>query len=513
MSRTQNVIRNAISGVIGKIINLIFAFAVRTAFIYVLGNTYLGVNGLYTEILAVLSFTELGFGSAMTFSMYKPVIEDDRQKIVQLLCFYKRIYRNIACIIALLGVGLTPFLGYIVKGADWLSYRELVTFFLIYLFNTVIGYFVSYKYTYLNALQKNYVKINIDTVVSTITYIVQIIVIVTLKSFMGYLLIDSFILLLSRLFIVLFLNNRYPILKEKACVPLGKEVKKSIYTEVKGLAVHRFSSVAVHSTDNILISMVSGQGVNGVGLISNYNLIMRGVLGFVEVVFNSVISGFGNLAATSSAKKFREVFREINFINFWIYGFCSIAFWVLIPPFITIWIGADKVVDNIAFTLIIVNCYLQGQSTAYNNARIAKGNFNKDKGWALVQALTNLVVSIVAAKKYGLVGIYIGTVVSRLVYVIFRPYSTYKFLFEESSAEYYKKLIQYCGNVVIAAVLTKLCVMKFVHSITILSFAGMMFIVLIVPNVVFLILNCKTREFAECMDRINLCVKKEIKSD
>lgn len=507
-SRTQNAIRNAFSGIIGKVVNLIFAFAARTVFIYVLGNTYLGVNGLYTEILGVLSFAELGFGTAITFSMYKPVVDNDRQKIVQLLSFYKKIYRNIACVITVLGLGITPFLRYIVKGADWLSNKELVTFFLIYLFNTVIGYFVSYKYTYLNALQKNYVQTNIETVIATATYIVQIVVIVVFKSFLGYLIIDSFVLLISRIFIIIFLNKRYPIMREKAYKQLDTQTKKSIYTEVKGLAIHQFAGVAVHSTDNILISMVSGEGVTGVGLVSNYNLIMRSVLGFVNILFSSVTSGFGNLVATSSAKKLREVFGEINFINFWVYGFCSIAFWVLIPPFITIWIGADKAVDSKAFMLIIINCYLQGQSTAYNNVRIAKGNFNKDKGWALVQAITNLIVSIIAARQYGLVGIYIGTVVSRLVYVVFRPYSTYKFLFEESSAEYYKKLIQYGINVIVAAVLTKLCIMKFVRSITIISFIGMMTIVVIVPNAVFLILNCKSREFARCKERIVLCTNK-----
>lgn len=508
MSRTQNAIKNAFAGVISKVLNLIFAFVARTVFIYVLGDTYLGVNGLYSEILMFLSVAELGFGSAMTFAMYKPVVDNDRKKIIQLLCFYKKIYRIIASVIVVLGLCTVPFLNYIVKGAEWLSYRELVLFFLVYLFNTFIGYFVSYKYTYLNALQKNYVQTNIDTVIATVTYIVQIIAIVVFKSFWGYLLINSFVLLCSRLFIIIYLDIKYPILKEKASVPLDNKTKKTIYEEVRGLAVHQFSSVAVHSTDNILISMVSGAGVIGVGLISNYNLIMRGVLGFVEILFNSVTSGFGNLAATSSSKKFCEVFREINFVNFWIYGFCSIALWILVPPFITIWIGADKLVDNMAFTLIIVNCYLQGQSTAYNNARIAKGNFNKDKGWAFAQAITNLVVSVIAAKYLGLVGIYIGTVASRLVYVMFRPYSTYKFLFEESSIEYYKKLLQYFINVIIAALLTKLCVIKLVSTITVLSFVVMMFIVLIVPNAVFLILNCKSEEFAICRNRIAACVSK-----
>lgn len=502
MSRTQNAMKNAFWGIISKMINLIFAFISRTAFIYILGSTYLGVNGLYSEILSLLSFAELGFGSAMTFSMYKPVVDDDKEKIVKLLNFYKTVYTVIAVVITVLGLCLVPFLGNIVKGADWLSIKELRIYFLIYLFNTVVGYFVTYRYTYLNALQKNYIQTNIETVVTTVSYIVQIAVIFILKNFLTYLLANSIVLLVSRAFIIVYLDRKYPILREIPKEKLSHEERKPIYKEVRGLAVHQFSSVAVHSTDNILISTMTSQGVTAVGLISNYNMIMNAVLGFVTIIFNSVTSGFGNLAAASSTENFRKVFKEINFVNFWIYGFCSIAFWLLMPPFITLWIGGDKIIDETAFILIIINCYFQGQSTAYNNARIAKGNFNKDKGWAIIQAFTNLVVSVICAKFYGLVGIYIGTVVSRMVYVIFRPYSTYKFLFDESSVEYYKKLIQYFVNVMIAAFLTKFVVTKILTNISIFTFSMSVIAVAIIPNLVFFVLTVKTKEFSEWKCRI-----------
>ncbi len=502
MSRTQNAIKNVYFGILGKSINLIFAFAARTVFIYILGNTYLGVNGLYSEILSLLSFAELGFGSAMTFSMYKPVADGDKRKVVQLLQFYKKIYRIIAGVIAMLGLCLTPFLGSIVKGADWISDGELVIFFLIYLFNTVVGYFVTYKYIYLNALQKNYIQTNIDTVITIVSNMAQILVIVVCQSFLGYLLVNSAILLVSRIGIVMYLDRKYPILKESPNVALAQAEKDNIYKEVQGLAVHQFASVAVHSTDNVLISMLTEQGVTAVGLISNYTMLMNAALGFITTLFGSVTSGFGNMVASSTAENFRKVFKEINFANFWVYGFCSIAFWILIPPFITLWIGADKVVDEVAFTLIIINCYLQGQSTIYNNARIAKGNFNKDKGWAIVQALTNLVVSVAAAKALGLVGIYIGTVVSRLVYVIFRPYSTYKFLFGESSAEYYKTLIIYFSEVVIAAVVTKACITHFIPETTVWTFLYMMVMVAVIPNAIFLLFNFKTEEFEKWKSRL-----------
>lgn len=276
------------------------------------------------------------------------------------------------------------------------------------------------------------------------------------------------------------------------------------------MAIHQFSSVAVHSTDNILISTMTSQGVTAVGLISNYNMLMNSVLGFVTTLFASVISGFGNLVAASTTERFREVFKQVNFLSFWIYGFCSIAFWILIPPFVTLWIGADKVIDNVTFTLIIINAYLQGQGTAYNNARIAKGNFNKDKWWAVLQAVTNLIVSIVCAKYLGLVGIYIGTVVSRLVYVVFRPFSTYKFLFDESSAEYYKKLLQYIVYVVIAAFATKFITTPILNNVTIITFILSVCVVCIVPNIIFFLLCMRLPEFKEGKKRVVALIKRKV---
>lgn len=502
MNRTQHAIKNVEFGILSKILSLVFSFISRTIFIFILGSVYLGVNGLYTEILSLLAFAELGFGSAMSFLMYKPVADNDYDKIVKLLNFYKKVYRIIACVIAALGLCLVPFLEYIVKGADWITIKELRIYFLIYLFNTVIGYFVTYKYTYLNALQQNYIQTNIEVIVTIVSNIAQVFVLLVFRNFLFYLIANSIILLCSRFFISIYLNNKYPILNEKAEIPLTKEEKAPIYKEVKGLVVHQFASAAVHSTDNILISSLTEQGVAAVGLISNYTMLINSVLGFVTVLFNSVTSGFGNMAASDSPANFKKVFQEINFVNFWIYGFCCIAFWVLIPPFITLWIGADKLVDNTAFSLIILNCYLQGQSTAYHNARIAKGNFNKDKGWALAQAIVNLAVSIVCAKQFGLVGIYIGTVASRMVYVIFRPYSTYEFLFWEKPIEYYKKLIKYFCEVIIAALITKWIVNYILSDVTVISFILAVFIVAVIPNLIFLILNCKSEEFKSWSQRL-----------
>lgn len=501
MSRTQNVVRNTKFAIISKIVTMSLSFVSRTIFIYYLGNVYLGVSGLFTDILQVLSFAELGFGNALILAMYKPVADNNVLQIEKLLKFYKKVYRWIALIIAVGGVSIIPFLQYIIKGANNLAINELRTFYAIYLFNTVVSYFVTYKFSYVNALQKNYIQTNVELIRNIVTVLMQILVMIVFRSFLLYLIVESVLLLISRVFISLYLNKKFPVLKCNTKESLSKEEQKPIFREVKGLALHQFSSIAVHSTDSIIISSFTSAGVIAVGLVSNYNLLINSVLGFVVIIFNSVTSSFGNLVATSSTEDYRKTFLTANFINFWIYGFCSIAFFVLIPPFIEIWIGKDSLIDSISFLLIIINCYLQGQSVIYNNARIGKGDFNRDKWLALLQAFVNLIVSMVFAKTLGLTGVYIGTVVSRLTYVLFRPISTYKFLFGKPCKEYFIKLITYFFVTSIAGLITWLLTYNLLNEVTIMRFIISAFIVAVVPNVLFFIAFFRSREFKDVINR------------
>lgn len=501
--RTNYAIKNSKYGIFSKIISLLLSFVSRTVFIKILGNTYLGINGLYTEILSILSFAELGFGTALTYSMYAPVAQNDEEKIIRLLAFYKKVYNIIALIIVTAGIAILPFLQYLVKGAEGVELRELRLYFLFFLANTVVSYFVAYKYSFFNAQMKNYIATNIDTVTNFIIVSLQIVVIVCFKNYYAYLITHSVLLACSKFFISVYLNRREPILKIKSDIQLDKTEKAQIYKEVKGLAVHQFASVAVHSTDNIIISSLSGLGVVAVGLISNYNMIINSVLGFVTILFSSVTSGFGNMVATSDRENYRLAFLELNFIGNWIYAFCSIAFFILIPPFITLWIGKENLIATASFFLIVLNCYLQGLSTVYNNARIASGEFNKDKWIAFAQALVNLIVSIILVQICGLVGVYIGTIVSRLVYICFRPYSTYKFLFEKSCREYYLILAYYFCVTMAAGVCTYFATKMLLQDLSIVRFILATAITAILPNIIFVIFYGKTKECKAFFRRIN----------
>lgn len=500
MSRTKNAIKNTLYGVLGKGSNFLLSFVSRTIFIYTLGNAYLGINGLYTEILTILSVAELGLGTTLNYAMYKPVAEDNTEKVAQLLDFYKKAYRIIAIVVAFLGCCIFPFLQFVIKGADMVTLSELRLYYVIFLTNTVISYFITYKYSYVNALQKGYITTNFDVIVHTVTSVAQILVLLITKDFLAYLVTQSACLLISRGMIAYYLNKQFPILKTQPEHPLDQESKQSIFKEVKALAISQISSVAVHSTDNIIISSLSGLGVLAVGMVGNYTMLINSVLAFVTIFFSSLAPGFGNLAATSSQERYRDVFREINFVNFWIYGFCSIAFFVLIPPFITLWIGAENQIDTVSFWLILINCYLQGQCTVYLHARVPKGNFKIDVAPSVLQPVVNLIVSIICAQRFGLVGVYIGTVISRLVYMTRQAFS-YRFVFGRSAIEYYKITAIYFAATVFSGAVTYLVTQSLLRDVTLGSFVIAVCVVAVVPNLMFLLCFSCTQEFKKTLNR------------
>lgn len=502
MSRTGNLMINVFFGVVGKVLGLFLTFVSRTVFIYCLGNVYLGVNGLYAEILSVLSVAELGFGSALIYALYSPVAREDREKILQLLAFYRKAYRMIAAVIVVLGLCILPFLQHIVKGVDSLSLFELRLYYLFFLMNTVSSYFVTYKYSYINALQKNYIGTNFDTLTNLLISLLQIIVMIVSKNYLGYLITHTTLLLLSKLVLCIYLNQRFPILKEKPVSSLPAESRREIVRDARRLAVGRLSTVAVYSTDNIIISTVTSLGVIGVGLVSNYTLLINHILGFVLILFQYTSASFGNIVATSSEEHYRRTFYELNFLNFWIYGFCSIAFYILVPPFIELWLGTSYLIDSSSFVLIIFNCYLQGQSTVYAYARAAKGDFGVDLAPSILQPIVNLVVSIIAASKLGLVGIYIGTVASRLVYVIGRPYLGFKHFFGVSSSAYFKRFAGYLGMVLAACLVTSVSTAFVLTEVTIFRFLMAVLLVVVVPNTVFLVFFGRSQEFYAVCQRM-----------
>lgn len=497
-SRTDYVKKNIFYSYISTIITSLFSIICRTIFVYTLGADYLGVSGLFANVLGVLSFTELGIGSAIVFSLYKPIAEGDKEKIKSLLALYKKAYRLIALIVTVIGIVLVPFLGYLVN-TD-IPIAEIRLFYYIFLFNTVSSYFVTYKTSYVSALQKEYIVTNTTTIGTIATNILQIVFLLLGGKYLGYLIIAAVIGLLQKIVTVIYLNKKFPILTEKNTLPLDNDTKDSIVKNVKALIIHKIGDVSVNQTDNIIISAFVS--TTAVGLLSNYTTLNTLISTFTNKFFGSFTASFGNMLAQENVEKQRKIFDVYDLLGFWIYGFVLIAFVTLSQPFITLWLGNALLLDDITVILYFVSLYLAGMTFIPYNFKVAAGRFDEDKWVAFVQAVVNLIVSIAAIKVIGLPGIFVGTIVSRMIVVIVRPHIVFKYVLQKSTVEYYFRLARR------TALAFALCwimweIKKIVLcDVTIIRFVIMCALTAIIPNIVFLLLYGRCEAFKDIVKRI-----------
>lgn len=494
MGRVKQAEKNIFFGYVSNFIIMLMGLLQRTVFIAVLGRTLLGVNALYTDILSVLSMAELGIGSAMNYSLYKPVANDDREKIKSYMRLYKKAYLAIAAVIAVVGLALVPFLPRLIRNSRGIPPRDLVLYYLIYLFNTVITYFVAYKYSLVNAQQRGYIQTNINTVTKIVTVIVQIIVLITTKNFLLFLFSQSVIELLQKIFVSIYLNRLYPYLRDRDVQKLDREEKEVVVTKSKALMFHKIGDVARTSTDNIIITYF--MDINWVGVVGNYTLIITYATNYIGVIFNSVVSGFGNLVATESKDKQYAMFRVYRFFACWLYGFAAVGFWFLLTPLITgLWLDESWMLGQAVLTLILIDFYFKGERTVLVNFKIAAGIFEQDKYLALCKGIVNLVLSIVGIRYIGLAGVYVGTVVSGLMGNLIQPFIIYRDHFRRRTWTYFADAAKYlCAVAGISALLIplrNLCM----RTVNIGTFALMAVVITAVYNAVFLLLFGRTDEF------------------
>ena len=309
-SRTKNSILNISTGAIVQIINKLMAFAVRTVFIEMLNSEYLGVNGLFTNILSILSFAELGIGTAIIFNMYKPVAEDDIPKIKSLMYLYKKSYNVIGIVIFLLGLCVIPFMGIIVKDTPNIE-ENIILIYVLFLINTSMSYFFTYKKSIISAHQKEIVINKIDSIFYICKSIVEIIFLVLFRNYIVYLIIGILATFTENMVLAYKANKMYPYLKEKDAKELDKKEKKGIMQNVKSLVIYKIGGVIMNGTDNILISSMIN--VTTVGYCSNYTLIINAVTSIVTSALNGLTASVGNLNAVGEKKRKEEIFYLITF--------------------------------------------------------------------------------------------------------------------------------------------------------------------------------------------------------
>jgi len=490
-SRTKNSIKNLQFALIGQVINLLLQFFLRTAFIHTLGKEYLGINGLFSNILSFLSLAELGIGEAITISLYKPIAENDENKIKILMRIFKKAYCIIGIVITVAGLGLTPFLSVFIK-----EMPDIEHIYIIYMLNVLlssISYFYSYKSIFIIANQKNYIVTNNRYVVTTISTIFRCVILFVWGNYILYLMASIFFVLAENISVSILADKYYPILKEKSNDSLDKETQNTIIDNISALVFHRIGGIVVFSTDNIMLSKFSGIIITG--LYSNYSMILNAVNSILSQFFNSMIASVGNLHILADEEKQIEIYNVIYFINFWLYAFAATACLLLIQPFITLWAGEEYLMTNLVLFAIIVNFYMTGMRKTNSMFCSAYGLVRYYKIAPLFEITINIISSIVLAKIIGEAGIFIGTIISTVCVCLWvEPYILFKYGIKYSLRKYFLRYFLYL-LITTFIILVSYLIINVITVTGITAFILKMLTVVIIPNIILFIIFRNSTEF------------------
>lgn len=435
-SRMQNSIRNTSIAIISQIIMVMISFITRTIFIKTLGAEYLGVNGLFTNILSILSFAELGIGTAIVYAMYKPLAEKNQKKISALMNMYAKSYKLIGVFIGLVGLSIVPLLDFFIK--DKPNINNLSYIYILFLMNSVISYFFAYKRSLIIASQNGHINTLNQVKFTIIQCIMQIIVLYKFGNYILYLIVQIVITLLSNFTISIKVDKMFPYLNENKYEKLDSGSKKSIYKNILAMMFHKLGGIIVTGTDNLLISKFVG--VYSVGIYSNYTLVINTIQRLIMQGINSLSASIGNLTAIESSEKSYDIFKKLLFINFIIATFFSAILSVTINPFINIWLGKTYLVKYSLIVVLIINFWItqmRQTSIAYVESY---GLFWHIKWKSLLEGIINIIFSIIFIKYFnlGVTGVILGTIFSNVfTNVWWEPYVVYKYGFDIDKNEYW----------------------------------------------------------------------------
>ncbi len=407
-NRVLNTIRNTKWGILEKVITLICPFIVRTALIYRLGAEFSGISSLFTSVLAVLNLSELGFSNAIIFHMYKPISENNDEKICALLNLFRKAYLIIGIIILTIGLGITPFIPNLINGNVPIGIN-IYLIYIIFLINSVIGYFMfSYKISVLSAHQREDVISRNLLYYNVLLCLVQCLIIYISKNYY------YFVIMIPICTIVLnILNNRsvkklYPTLFPKG--KIDSQEKNALIKELYGLVIWKIGGASRNSFDSMFISYFLG--LVYVTMYDNYFQILNGVNTIIAVLCTSITAGIGTKIASKSVQENYEDFKKFHFLYMWIAGWCTVCIFCMMQPFMRIWMGDGLLLPHGIVFLFCYYFFMMNKGNINSVYYHAAGLWWNGRYRSLVEIVLNVILNYVLGKRYGLFGIILATIIS-----------------------------------------------------------------------------------------------------
>ena len=503
--RSEKSLWNMITSLCSYGIAVILGIVTQSIFTKVVGLEYLGINGLFDNILAMLGIAEMGIGTAIICNLYKPIHDKDTEKIKSLMGFYKTSYRIIGTIICLIGVAIIPIIPSIV-GEVHIS-ENIIFLYTLALADVVASYFLVYKRSLLYAHQRE----NITNIVH-INYLVimnatLIFILVAFQNYVAYLVVKLIYRILENVVVSKIVDKEYAYVKENY-EPLDKETKTEIFKKVKGMFIYKISSFVISGTDNIIISKFLG--IISVGLYSNYALIINAVGMVFYRFFGSLTASIGDLLTENDKQKTYSIYRKILFLNVWVSGICAIGFLCVIQPFIEIFFGAKYILPISVVITLSVYLFTETMRRSTTIFKEAAGIYHQDKHISVLQAIINIVVSIILVQWIGMPGVFLGTIISQLFLMGYGyPKYIWKPLFGISYGKSIITLIKYTTIVATVGAFTYFIATLPSIENNILLFAYRIFVCIVIPNVCFLAIFHKKEEFRYYLDFVKQRIQRK----
>ena len=505
-SRTEYSMMNMGIGFAGYVINTIMGFVCRMVFVRTLPGEYLGINGLFSNVLSMLSLAELGIGTAIVYALYKPLAENDEEKIASLMKFYGTAYKIIGCVVATVGLVLLPGLKFIIGSTPDIK-ENIYLIYAVYLFNTCLTYFFSYRASLLTAAQRNYIQLGLSYLITTIQSIVQIIVLSITHEYLLYLGIQTIGTIIFNIAISCKVIKDYPYIENRDIKPLDEKGKKSLFINIKALTTSRISELLVNSTDNIIITYFSG--LVTVGAASNYTLLSGTLSTLTNQVFNSLVASVGNFNVLKKEEDVFSFYKILQLANFIIFGWATIGILFVSSDLVELCFGENYVLSASIPFVLSLNFYLVTMQSAIKTYRSTLGLFKYGQYTLIFTAGFNLIFSVFLGRIWGLFGIYVSTAFARmLTSTWYMPYAVFKYGFNRKPLEYFKMYFKYFVIIAIdASICFVLC--RCVDFSPAVNVVIKICICSIVPNVMVFLTFGRTAELKYLLEKVQGIMKRK----
>ncbi|MDR0738805.1 MAG: hypothetical protein LBF33_01465 [Oscillospiraceae bacterium] len=437
MRKTKISALNAFTGLIMVIIKSLTQFVLIRIFIESLGSSIFGFDQFMLKTLEFLSLAELGVGNVIGFSLYKPIAEKNKKKIISLMQFYRRIYSKIGITVLIIGILISPFFGLFIENeASKTNFNFLYVSYFLFLITTSSSYFFSYNQTFLIVSQKAFILNIIKTLFLIIGTIILISVIRFSSNYLFYLLIWCILKVLENISCYIFVRLKHKYIFSKTKFPLKSDDKKKINKNIKALIAHKIGGTFVLNSNLLILRIFNN--FSTVGFFAYYETILSAVYLVITQIFDGIKASFGDYNVKNNNQKTKIMFLNLQFLSFLISSWCSVFLINICEPFICIWIGKDKQLSFIALCLFVLNFYLRSFRIPLDLLKDINGIYWQDRYKPLVEAFVKIFFSVFLGWIFGLEGVIAGTTISLIgVLLVVEPYIVYKYLFQEKPLSYF----------------------------------------------------------------------------